>query len=286
MCRLAGSIGFPCVSLEYSLSIGVRLLPRRKNTPPVFAIRYVDARSRIGRDIRLRAAALPRVHCRRAPRRCRSGDERGDSSNRGSTSNPSFIAFRNQLAIRTPPTEADGRRYRTPGNCSSTEALVPGSARKSSKRFNGSHGSGHGRDVVESTTGHPFQPAMPRPLLYPLAVGEPPHGVRRGVGLSWSDVSSCNAVSAIWSIPLEIYCRTPISATRARGPMTYNTHRWPPTRGAANMRLGVVEPPPRVGWGGVGGESEWRVLAVSGGINSSGNPIRPLVANNPSASSF
>ena len=33
-----------------------------------------------------------------------------------------------------------------------------------------------------------------------LGVGEPPHGVGRGVGARWSDVSSCGAVSGIWPI--------------------------------------------------------------------------------------
>ena len=39
-------------------------LPRRERAPPVLAIWYVDVRSRVDRNIRLRAAAPPRVpHC-------------------------------------------------------------------------------------------------------------------------------------------------------------------------------------------------------------------------------
>jgi hypothetical protein len=50
-----------------------------------------------------------------------------------------------------------------------------------------------------------------------MGVREPPHGVGWGVGARWSAVASCGAVSGIWPIFPEIYCRTPILATHPQG---------------------------------------------------------------------
>jgi hypothetical protein len=96
------------------------------------------------------------------------------------------------------------------------------------------HGTGHGRNVVENFLhdthfGHPsfIRPYTPIGGSPPvggggtphmrLGVGKPPHGVWWGVGPSSSVVFLCNPVSAILPISLEISCRTPILAAHPQG---------------------------------------------------------------------
>jgi hypothetical protein len=85
-----------------------------------------------------------------------------------------------------------------------------------------------------------------------------------GVGVRWSKVASCNAVSGIWPIFPEIYCMTPILATHLQG------HIYPfvgpnPEMGVPNMRLGVGEPPRGMGWGA---GARWSEVASCNAVSS------------------
>ena len=124
------------------------------------------------------------------------------------------------------------------------------------------HGIGHGKNVVETFLqdthfGHPYsRPYTPIggfPLIggtanMYLGVEKPPYGVEWGVGPSSSDVFSCGAVSDVLPITRQNSCMTPILATHPQDPIRplMGPHA---SRGTANMRLEVGQPPYGVWWG-------------------------------------
>jgi hypothetical protein len=129
-------------------------------------------------------------------------------------------------------------------------------------------GIGHGRNVVENflqdthfghTSPRPYTPIGGSPPIggdaqHAYGGGEPPHGVRWGVGPSSSVVSSCGAVSAVLPVIPEISCRTPIFGRPSPRPYT-PIGGSPLIGGDAQHASGGGGTAP---WGGVGFGAEFK----------------------------
>jgi hypothetical protein len=79
-----------------------------------------------------------------------------------------------------------------------------------------------GMGQIPETAPHgatPLHLAPPPPPPPPGGGPPPPPGAGGGGAARWSGVAQCGAVSGIWPISSEIYCRTPILATHPQGPI-------------------------------------------------------------------